>query len=361
MGSVDFSKGMFFFKDYGVAFRNIEHFCTNENLISFIRNAQSCVDSPFSLHIFYSGQLADVRYAMGYLTSVHGSRGFSVNFQCCDTTESLADYVADICTVYLTPELDTKERSLIARIYEFGLKIIWNQDDIDEMLTFSEPFDPGEGKYFSKRLHDKGRLWYAIVEVQQDFVDRIQVGYGSKFYRPYISCSGEAQIKVGRGSYVSDNPRFFIDANFSLGDFCQVSTDFTAITRRHAITNLSLGHLSGGGIGFFGEGGDLSKPTIVKNDVWIGTKVTLLPGVTVENGCVIGAGSVVTTSCEPYGVYAGNPARLIRYRFPSEKVKILLQSQWWDWPLRKIWEQRDIFINKVDDLSPEQMREMLEL
>ena len=202
-------------------------------------------------------------------------------------------------------------------------------------------------------------MWYAIVEVESDFVDRIKVAYGSKFYRPYVSRSGDACIHVGRGSYISNNPRFFIDADFSLGNFCQVSTDFTAITRRHAVTNLSLGHLSGGGIGFFGEGEDLSKPIVVKNDVWIGTKVTLLPGITVENGCVIGAGSVVTKDCEPYGIYAGNPAKLIKYRFPKDKIEVLLESEWWSWPLREIWERRDVFINKVADLKVAQMKEML--
>lgn len=53
-------------------------------------------------------------------------------------------------------------------------------------------------------------------------------------------------------------------------------------------------------------------PVTVEDEVWIGAHVTILPGVTVRHHCVIGAGCVVTKSTEPYGVYAGAPARRIR-------------------------------------------------
>lgn len=52
----------------------------------------------------------------------------------------------------------------------------------------------------------------------------------------------------------------------------------------------------------------------IKDDVWIGSGVSVLDGVTIETGCVIGAGSVVTRSTEAYGVYVGNPARRLRNR-----------------------------------------------
>lgn len=53
-------------------------------------------------------------------------------------------------------------------------------------------------------------------------------------------------------------------------------------------------------------------PVVVEDEVWLGAGVTILPGVTVRHHCVIGAGSVVTRSTEPYGVYAGVPARRVR-------------------------------------------------
>ena len=59
------------------------------------------------------------------------------------------------------------------------------------------------------------------------------------------------------------------------------------------------------------------RPITIGNDVWIGSRVIILPGVHVGDGSVIGAGSVVTKDVEPYSIVAGNPARLIRKRVES--------------------------------------------
>ena len=69
----------------------------------------------------------------------------------------------------------------------------------------------------------------------------------------------------------------------------------------------------------------------VGHDVWIGRSAIVLPGVEVGDGAVIGAGAVVTKSVPPYAIVAGNPARLIRYRFNELLVKRLLASQWWSY------------------------------
>ncbi len=53
---------------------------------------------------------------------------------------------------------------------------------------------------------------------------------------------------------------------------------------------------------------------IIDNDVWIGANSVILDGVTVSEGCIIGAGSVVTSNTEPFSIYAGSPARLIKKR-----------------------------------------------
>jgi maltose O-acetyltransferase len=56
----------------------------------------------------------------------------------------------------------------------------------------------------------------------------------------------------------------------------------------------------------------IGKAVCIENGSWIGSCAIILPGVTVASGCVIAAASVVTKSTEPNGLYAGNPARLIR-------------------------------------------------
>ena len=70
--------------------------------------------------------------------------------------------------------------------------------------------------------------------------------------------------------------------------------------------------------------------TVIGNDVWIGQNVTILPGVHVSDGVIISLNSTVASNLEPYGVYAGNPARLIRKRFDDEMIDLLLRFKWWD-------------------------------
>jgi len=77
--------------------------------------------------------------------------------------------------------------------------------------------------------------------------------------------------------------------------------------------------------------------------VWIGDSATVFGGVTVGHGCVIGAKSLITKDCEPYGIYAGTPGRLIRKRFSDSIIEQLLQIQWWDWSVAKIRENREFF------------------
>jgi chloramphenicol O-acetyltransferase type B len=70
---------------------------------------------------------------------------------------------------------------------------------------------------------------------------------------------------------------------------------------------------------------------VIGNDVWLGYGSLILSGVTIGDGAVIGARAVVTKSVPPYAIVAGNPARLLRYRFSQQDVKRLLALQWWNW------------------------------
>uniref|UniRef100_UPI002ED4383B acyltransferase n=1 Tax=Micromonospora acroterricola TaxID=2202421 RepID=UPI002ED4383B len=66
--------------------------------------------------------------------------------------------------------------------------------------------------------------------------------------------------------------------------------------------------------------GALDRGVTIGDDVWVGTRAVILHGVTIGRGAVIGAGAVVTRSVPPYGVAAGNPARVIRLRWPVETI-----------------------------------------
>jgi tetrahydrodipicolinate N-succinyltransferase len=81
----------------------------------------------------------------------------------------------------------------------------------------------------------------------------------------------------------------------------------------------------------------------------------ILSGVTIGDGAVIGAGSVVTRDVQPYAIVAGNPARLIGKRFDDETIRKLLEIRWWDWPKRKIRQNLQVIcshnISKILELE----------
>lgn len=70
--------------------------------------------------------------------------------------------------------------------------------------------------------------------------------------------------------------------------------------------------------------------TYIGNDVWIGEGAYIKAGISIGDGSVIGMGSVVTKNVEPYTIVAGNPARLIRYRFEKSICKELQKIEWWN-------------------------------
>lgn len=76
--------------------------------------------------------------------------------------------------------------------------------------------------------------------------------------------------------------------------------------------------------------------TVVGNDVWLGYQCLVMPGVTIGDGAIVAAGSVVVNDIPPYTIAGGNPAKPIRQRFDDADVKRLLDAAWWDWPVELV-------------------------
>lgn len=73
----------------------------------------------------------------------------------------------------------------------------------------------------------------------------------------------------------------------------------------------------------------------IGNDVWIGVDCIIKRGLTIGNGAVIGANSVVTKDVPPYAIVVGSPAKIIRYRFEQQKIDLIENSKWWSTPPQK--------------------------
>jgi virginiamycin A acetyltransferase len=86
-----------------------------------------------------------------------------------------------------------------------------------------------------------------------------------------------------------------------------------------------------------------SGPINIGNDVWIGAGCKILSGVTIGNGAIIGANAIVTNDIPPYAIAAGNPARVIKFRFSNEIIQNLEKIKWWDWPIEKIKTHKWLF------------------
>ena len=148
------------------------------------------------------------------------------------------------------------------------------------------------------------------------------------------------------GEYTYGNPTkspkivyFGEDCKLKIGNFCSFADDvwivFGGFHRTEWVTTYPFSVLFDGAedtVGLPHAKGDI----IIGNDVWVCTGAKIMAGVTIGNGAVIAAGSVVVKNVPAYTVVAGNPARPVKQRFSDDIVAKLEQIRWWEWPVEKI-------------------------
>ncbi len=123
--------------------------------------------------------------------------------------------------------------------------------------------------------------------------------------------------------------------NCSIGCFCSIADGVRIGGARHPIEWVSTSPVFYSGRDsvkkkFSTFERDKDKYTTIGNDVWIGVNTVIIQGVSIGNGAVIGAGSIVTHDVGDYEIVAGNPAKVIRKRFSDEIVNELLRIKWWE-------------------------------
>ncbi len=167
------------------------------------------------------------------------------------------------------------------------------------------------------------------------------------FVKPTVK---NPNIIVGEFTYFSDtgferhvlHHYDFNGDRLIIGKFCQIASGVTFIMNgaNHQMNAVSTYPF------YIMEGWPKTPPTaenlplkgdtVVGNDVWIGQNATILPGVHIGDGAIIGLGSVVGHDIEPYTIVAGNPARVIRKRFDDELIGLLQALQWWNKSISEI-------------------------
>ncbi|MEM9918928.1 MAG: CatB-related O-acetyltransferase [Bacteroidota bacterium] len=168
------------------------------------------------------------------------------------------------------------------------------------------------------------------------------------------------QIEVGDYTYYDDfenvenfekNVKYlfdFIGDKLIIGKFCQIASDVTFIMNgaNHLIESFSTYPFEIFGNGWENAMKNKKYPfkgnTVIGNDVWIGYKATIMPGITIGDGAIISTHSTVVKDVPPYTIVGGNPAKEIRKRFSEETIDKLLQLEWWNWAPEKITKHLDL-------------------
>ena len=141
----------------------------------------------------------------------------------------------------------------------------------------------------------------------------------------------------------------FLGDKLIIGKFCQIASGIKFIMnganhRMNSVTTYPFNIMGNGWEKVTPKLEDLpfKGDTIIGNDVWIGQNVTILPGVHIRDGAIIGANSVVTKDIPPYHIAGGNPCKIIRKRFNEEFIDYLEEIKWWDWEEDKIFKNLEI-------------------
>lgn len=158
--------------------------------------------------------------------------------------------------------------------------------------------------------------------------------------RKMLLASG--QLVMGRHSYFVPNVVAYKGETNKvvIGSFCSVGADvriFVGGNHRPDWATTYAMRVSFGLPGAHEDGCPTSKgDVIIGHDCWIADGSTVLSGVRIGNGAVVGSSAVVAGDVAPYAIVVGNPAREIRKRFSDEQIAMLEELAWWDWPLERI-------------------------
>jgi phosphonate metabolism protein (transferase hexapeptide repeat family) len=131
-----------------------------------------------------------------------------------------------------------------------------------------------------------------------------------------------------------------------IGKFCSIAAMTRINPGNHPMHRVSQSHFTYRAGAYFPSETDEQEffawrrayRVVIGNDVWVGHGAIILPGRTIGDGAVVAAGAVVTKDVAAYAIVAGNPARMIRPRFPSDIATRIQALAWWDWPHARLRE-----------------------
>jgi len=169
-----------------------------------------------------------------------------------------------------------------------------------------------------------------------------------------------AGAEIGRRSYTGPNTVILCA---KVGNFTSISWGVTIGAPDHDVSRVTThsflynkwDNLRSGAEPVYNRFAEMCE---VGSDVWIGASATILRGVSVGDGAVIGANSVVTKDVPNYAVVAGAPARIIRFRFEEDVRRSLIEACWWQWSDDKIRKHYRLLAAAADIRVAKQLRSL---
>lgn len=179
------------------------------------------------------------------------------------------------------------------------------KDKCRKGLLYDANHDPqlvGERLRCKELCHEYNHLLPSLTEERERLLRRLLGNTGEHFLieQPFY-CDYGYNIEVGENFYANVNCVILDGAKVTLGDNVFVAPGCGFYTAGHPLDAERRN-----------KGLEYARPITVGSNVWIGAQVIVLPGVTIGEGCVIGAGSVVNRDIPPYSLAVGNPCRVVR-------------------------------------------------
>lgn len=167
--------------------------------------------------------------------------------------------------------------------------------------------------------------FYGIKSKSYDISLKTKIGKNSIIMS---NCEIDHLSCIGKYTYIGKNT-FITKAK--IGNYCSVANNVSIGPGEHNLSKISTNSLF-----YSNEYDELTKLNCnIQNDVWIGVDSIILRGVTIGNGAIIGANSVVTKDIPEYAIAVGNPAKVINYRFSNKKKDMIISSNWWKYDFQK--------------------------
>ncbi len=170
-----------------------------------------------------------------------------------------------------------------------------------------------------------------------------------------VTLHGGRKITIGDNSIIN-GPNTAIKARINeitIGKFCSIARNVDIQEFNHAFKGMSTYFVAKNLLNSKEEniGINSNGPIVIGNDVWIATQCVILNDVTIGNGAIIAANSLVNKDVPPYAIVGGSPAKVIGYRFEKEIIDKFQEICWWDWNKEKIEKYRHLFLQEEISLT----------